>query len=351
MALKIHVYTISKNEEKHCKRWVKSCEGSDGLYVVDTGSSDSTVEILRSLGAHVVRRTFNPWRFDDARNYSLSLLPDDCDVAVILDMDEILCDGWRKIIEDAWVSRPDVTELRHLYAWSPQHVFQNSRVHARHGYKWIKPIHEVQIHIEGKPIAAYIQNTLVIHLPDNTKSRGQYLDLLRISTKESPHDARNSIYYARELNFNKRWEAVVKEATRYLSLPEASWSHERAFAYRLIARSQQALDQLGSAEKSLLRSCAEEPNSRESWYCLGDLYRVQSRFSQGYSCALRALSITPKPQLYLDDPSVWSYAAHDLAAVCAFYSGYKVEAVKHAVTALAANPSDARLMANLKSMV
>ncbi len=350
MPLNICVYTISKNEEKHCERWVKSCAGADGLYVLDTGSTDNTVTLLQSLGVNVSQQTFSPWRFDTARNAALDRLPQECDIAIVLDMDEVLCDGWRKIVEDAWLSNTTTTELRHLYAWSPEHVFQNSRVHARNSYKWIKPVHEVQVHVDGKPFPVFIPNTLVIHLPDGTKSRSQYLDLLRISTEENPQDARNSIYYIRELSFYNEWVNLIKEAHRYLHLPEAIWGHERSFAYRLLAKAHKATGSQSEVEKDLLKACSEEPNSREAWYSLGEEYRLTNQFLLGYACAMRALSIIPKPNLYLDNPAVWSHAVYDLASVCGYYSNHKPESLVYAKLAMEANPSDQRLIDNYNTI-
>ncbi len=39
-----------------------------------------------------------PWRFDVARNKSLNLLPDDVDICVCTDLDEVFNKGWRKRI-------------------------------------------------------------------------------------------------------------------------------------------------------------------------------------------------------------------------------------------------------------
>ena len=41
---------------------------ADGVYVLDTGSTDGTAERLRALGAVVVEERVEPWRFDTARN-------------------------------------------------------------------------------------------------------------------------------------------------------------------------------------------------------------------------------------------------------------------------------------------
>ena len=73
---------------------------ADEIYVLDTGSTDQTVEKLRKRGVHVEQKVIHPWRFDVARNESLKLVPDDCEVCVCTDLDEVLVSGWRQIIEE-----------------------------------------------------------------------------------------------------------------------------------------------------------------------------------------------------------------------------------------------------------
>jgi len=97
--MKIAVYTIALNEEQFVKRWHESAKDADYLLIADTGSTDKTVEIAESLGINVFKISINPWRFDDARNAALSLLPSDIDYCISLDMDEILSEGWRKELE------------------------------------------------------------------------------------------------------------------------------------------------------------------------------------------------------------------------------------------------------------
>jgi len=73
--MKVAVYSIALNEEKFVQRWYESAKEADYLFIADTGSSDKTVEIARGLGivCHII--SVKPWRFDDARNASLALLP------------------------------------------------------------------------------------------------------------------------------------------------------------------------------------------------------------------------------------------------------------------------------------
>lgn len=79
---KVCVYAICKNEEKFVKRWVKSMMEVDDVYVLDTGSNDNTVKLLKELGVHVKKKKIKPWRFDVARNESLKMVPDDTDICV-----------------------------------------------------------------------------------------------------------------------------------------------------------------------------------------------------------------------------------------------------------------------------
>ena len=113
--MRIAFYTIALNEEAHCERWCASTAGADARVVLDTGSTDATVKILKSRGVRVERMTFDHWRFDTARNAALDLLPADVDVCVSLDMDESPDPGWRDAIESVWT--PGATRLRYSYVF------------------------------------------------------------------------------------------------------------------------------------------------------------------------------------------------------------------------------------------
>jgi len=77
--LKIAVYSIALNEEQFVEQWYQSAKEADYLLIADTGSSDRTVEIAKFLGINVVEISIKPWRFDDARNASLAVIPSDID--------------------------------------------------------------------------------------------------------------------------------------------------------------------------------------------------------------------------------------------------------------------------------
>jgi glycosyltransferase involved in cell wall biosynthesis len=57
MSKPIFVVSIAKNEEKYVKTWAESAKGADGVFLLDTGSTDNTIEVAKSLGCKVDARS------------------------------------------------------------------------------------------------------------------------------------------------------------------------------------------------------------------------------------------------------------------------------------------------------
>ena len=137
--MKIAAYTICLNELQHCERWADSIKDADYRVVLDTGSTDGTVERLRELGVTVYEQRITPWRFDVARNAALSMVPLDADVCISLDMDEFMEAGYRSEIEKVW--KANTTRLSYMYVFdykpgaAKQDGFHIDKIHARQGYE------------------------------------------------------------------------------------------------------------------------------------------------------------------------------------------------------------------------
>lgn len=96
--LKISVTIITLNEESNLPRALKSVIGDellDEIIVVDSGSTDKTVEIAKSFGAKVV---FNPWPgYGKQKNFAQTLAKNDWILS--LDADEEITPGLKKEIQ------------------------------------------------------------------------------------------------------------------------------------------------------------------------------------------------------------------------------------------------------------
>lgn len=344
--LKIAVYAISKNEAHFVPRFCESAKEADLILIADTGSTDGLPDVARAHGAVVHDICITPWRFDLARNAALALVPRDIDVCISLDIDEVLQPGWREEIERVWVG--DTTRLRYMFDWGAGIAFYYEKIHARHGYMWHHPCHEYPIH-DGRITEIWAQTDmlLAVHMPDPTKSRGQYMDLLELSVKEDPRCPRNAFYYARELSFHSRWTESIEAIDRYLKMPEATWPNERCYAYRTAARCWTELGNLAEAEKNYHLACGEAPNTREPWCELAKLMYMQHRWAECFAYSMRALQIVDREQVYTCDPEVWGHWAHDLAAISAHWLGMKEIAIQQGKLAIEKSPNELRLRDNL----
>ena len=88
ISYRVCVYTICKNESQFVGRFMDSMSEADDICVLDTGSTDDTVEKLRARGAYVEQKIIAPWRFDVARNESLKLIPKEAEICCCIDLDE-----------------------------------------------------------------------------------------------------------------------------------------------------------------------------------------------------------------------------------------------------------------------
>jgi glycosyltransferase involved in cell wall biosynthesis len=337
--MKVCVYTIALNEEQFVERWYNSVKDeADYLLIVDTGSTDKTVELAKSLGINTAQICVKPWRFDTGRNASLALVPDDMDYCIPLDMDEIMLPGWRAELEKAYEVK--ATRPRYNYVWNwnsdgtPGLTFGGDKIHARHGYRWKHPVHEVLMPDRMQEVVFWTGATMEHHA-DNTKSRSQYLALLKASTEEDPNDDRNAFYYARELFFYNKFEEASKEFKRHLALPKAQWPPERAASMRYLGKVNPEEEEVW-----FTLAAATAPGRREAHVDLAKYYYSTSQWDKCFEQASIALAIIEKPLEYLCEAEAWGYLPHDMASISCYHLGKYDEAVGYAKAALELAPEE-----------
>lgn len=199
--MKIAVYAIALNEVENVTDWYENVKDADGIFVLDTGSRDGTVDALRELGVTVHQmHTGKTFRFDHARNEAASLIPaDEYDVCVSLDFDERFESHWRSAIESEFTEEMTAANYTLVYEHDAQGnilcSYPRMAIHRPKRAAWQYPIHELLVpDVSGQhPTISF----MCVHYGER-KEAGHYLDLLKLAYSENPNDARCVQYLARE---------------------------------------------------------------------------------------------------------------------------------------------------------
>lgn len=369
--MNIWVYAICKNEAPRLEKWLRRMSEADGVCVLDTGSTDGSAEILRRAAADpeyrlrvefaayehwrtleeydaLRRMGAGPWRFDEARNRSLDMVPEEAELCLCVDIDEMMEPGWRRVLEDNWA--PGCSRGAYKYIWNhdetgaPGIVFEADKLHSRQGYRWVCPVHEV-LQAEGPERRCELPGLVVEHFADEGKSRGEYLPLLRLAARERPEDGRTLLYLGRECWFHNLRDEAESRLRAYLERP-GQWRPERAYAMSILAELSQGAERLNW----LYRGAFEAPEHRRCLYQLAlDACRRQEWAELAALCeAMERISV--RPGTYVEEPEAWGAGYHDLWALALWYTGDPGRARDEAAAALELRPGDERIRNNIALM-
>lgn len=342
--MKIAVYTPALNEVSFVSQWCASTIAADYRLVLDTGSTDGTVDALQSAGVVVGQAFIRPWRFDDARNAALHLLPDDIDVCVALDMDEVLTDGWREHVSAVWAV--DTTRLKYRYKWSSEVGFFADEIHGRHTHRWRGATHE-SLYATRTEVFAWCQVACLIeHHPNWDKPRPDDIPLLELALQENPADARASHYYARELYYRGRWKEAIAAFERHIGMATADWPAEKAASWRYGARCWERMGEVEHAQAWYVQATVADPTCRESLIELAIWMLRRGEWHGVIHYAMRAVTV-PAQETYIGTRYAREEGPYDLAAVAYWNLGMREQARICAEKAVALNPVDDRLRDNL----
>ena len=138
---KIAVYGVCKDEEYNIREWHSYIQDADYIFLLDTGSTDDTIKIAKELGINIVSAKFSPWSETQAKNTALSLLPEDIDICICLDLDQVIVTkNWKDILSslDLGFGIAEHTFTTNTGYKDYTHTVSASSIHERFGIGWIR---------------------------------------------------------------------------------------------------------------------------------------------------------------------------------------------------------------------
>lgn len=346
--MKLCVYCIAKNEEQFVNRFMDSiADEADLVLVADTGSTDRTIELFKKRGAKVVSIIVDPWRFDTARNMAMAAVPSEYDTLFSVDIDEIVTPvGWRKLVQTAFDKLPSANQIQYMYTtpFSASGKFKYNKIHTR-DFFWSYPCHEILVcHEDSKEVVTQCYDLNVVHLPDMSKQRSSYLDLLKIGVSEKPNDSRAWIYYGRELYYRREWSTAIGALATGLKF--SYWDPESA---RICIWMSECYEQLGdsrNAQKYYREACTKNSGEREPYYEAAKYFLRVNDYSNCYRYATLALTATTRSLHHYEDVAAWNGGVEDLIGVSSWYIGKRDESLTYSKLALDMMPKDERVRKN-----
>lgn len=348
---KICVYSICKNEEKFVDRFMDTLEEiKDDIYILDTGSTDKTVEKFKSRGVHIKTKKYEKFEFDKARNDALKIVPKEYDICICLDIDDCIEPGFIKIIESKW--KKDTTQMRFYHYCDlddndiPLVKFLCGKIHKRDCYRWKYPIHEVLEFIGDKEKIVDAPEIVVKHRPDCNKSRKFYLDLMEEYVKDNPEDTRNCFILAREYKGRGEWEKCIKLVHKYLKNRNATYKQERGQMLSFLATSYCKLEYYEEAELWGLKTLEEVPDCRTPYVELMIINYKQKKYQEAINYGLDALNVTKRNSHLTEDISCWDGTIYDYLSLSYYYLEDYDNAIKYIDLDIEQNPHIERLKEN-----
>lgn len=306
------VVLIARNESQTLPHAIESLKefmarGGD-VNVVDTGSTDGTAELARSLGcrvkevgeifrhtitqneadainsrfvveneAPVLRAGESYFDFASARNESNAMA--DCDMVCTMDCDEVITkldiDIIDQYIRDGFTQFEYNFVFSHAPDGSELVKFIQSKFYSRVHNQWVGIIHEMVTNKDSNnpsKIKLLEEHEFKLeHWQNEATNRTGYLRGLAIDCFNHQEKDRNSHYFARELWWTGRPWSAAKEFKRHIDMN--GWPAEKAESMLFLADIYGAMEkpeeQLAWCHKAL----DTEPNRREPLLKLAQIYQ------------------------------------------------------------------------------
>lgn len=259
MSKTVGVCVIAKNEEALIGRMLESVKLADQIVVVDTGSTDRTIEIAQQFTDEVYIDYIWTDDFSGAQNHAKSkmvtdwILSIDCDEYLDCSFDEV-----RKAIEQA----ENIVSVTMVAEGDPENIFRFGRLFRNTpDIYWEQKIHK-HLNVPGE--GEHVGNVRIVYgySPAHQLDPDRSLRMLERTVSQEENPVRNLYYLGREYYYKQRYQDCIDTLKRYVRVGD--WDAEIADACLIMAQSHLILNQLEASAANALQAIKINTNFKEA---------------------------------------------------------------------------------------
>ncbi len=295
----------------------------DQFVIVDTGSTDDTVAIIRSLGIEPLTYEWND-DFAAARNFALSHV--NTDWVLSIDSDEVL---WAEDAETVRTVAGLFDSAKGAFALKIIQMNQISDMISpsletrmfpnRRGIRWYRPIHEQLVHNARTKLPAYPVRIRVLHDgydARQTATEQKYWRNVKILTqhvKQEPNDAVSHSFLGREYLMLNQPDQAIRHLTLAKELLAADAStavNAKMDVERNLILAYEKKGDLRLALRMAEQMTEIYPQSVDAWYLRGfyHLSNAVTSLQQAIPALQRTIQLSTQGQ-HSADPTIGQFKA------------------------------------------
>jgi tetratricopeptide (TPR) repeat protein len=280
----ISLCMIAKNEEQ----WIKQCIQSvknlvDDIVLVDTGSSDRTVQVAKSFGARVYDR---PWDDDFSAPRNLSIKKARGDWILVLDADEALD------TKDFDKIKMLIQNRKLCYLLTQRHYTDDARLS---GFRPVKGEHPVW----ERTFGGYFESSCVRLFPnhDGIEYRNRIHELVEPCIEElKHHTVVHSGIRIHHYGHTRGVRQVKSKGPLYTALGEQKLKDQPVHwkGFFELAVEHQVNGRYPQSIEAFLKSIELHPTYLDSWINLGYVLGESGLYKDAASALQTAINLNPK---------------------------------------------------------
>lgn len=293
---------IVKDEEEALPRCLRSVQGvADEIVIVDTGSTDRTVEIAESFGAKVIHEA---WTGDFAKHRNTSIDAATGDWLLILDADEELVDGaaLRPLLDDPDIEGYSLREVNFIGQEAGLEAVVNAAFRVfrnRPEYRYDGALHE---QIQGKvdPHGGSCTRFVGIeilhygyldHTTEARKKKDRNMRIVLDEVERKPDDAFTLFNAGVEFQRIDDHRTALDYFSRAFSNLQSMRQYFASLLVRIIVASLKQLERYDEALEVAADALDAYPDFTDLHYLVGQLHFARREYREAITSFTRAIEL------------------------------------------------------------